>query len=333
MGKESSLCDILGRPLDDGDYVLVILRYRYSDGDGLEDAYIGRIAYGKIQVVIDGKVVKPNVHAYKLEADKQLLYDYWKTGRSIEKLYLYYGVNYRQTGTFTELLGRSLSLGDFVLCRRSTKYLTKDSLLYGVVVDTSHILTERGIRVKVGIVYKIEKPTKEEVLIHKKILTSFQNEQTLAVKGVNEGLRKGNLYKNGNKVYVYCGDYKLKVVRYNKLQSNNFISNQVWDLMGKDRFSLYIQIDCTKKLCQAFLDKLLSGNFTQEDISDYLSCKGSKLKLEYPVSLPHTYVFDKNTVLLGNYYGNINLDGFNFDYLWDRKDNRWVGSLTFVEQE
>lgn len=72
MSKGSSLCDILGRPLDDGDYVLVILRYRYSDGDGLEDAYIGRIAYGKIQVVIDGKVVKPNVHAYKLEADKPM---------------------------------------------------------------------------------------------------------------------------------------------------------------------------------------------------------------------------------------------------------------------
>lgn len=254
------ISEMYGRQLNVNDYFLCCL-YDWS----FSTVIVGRVyAEDKYMVFFNGKYhnildvnIEQYVHRnkiYKLTGVNHLFAKYHQKNMLFPDMIneLYFGIYYKTRDIFTEILGRPLYIGDFVMYKKKNAQFTARGVEYGIVVDQRHILTKFNTLKKVDLVYKVDVRTSEEDAVYKEIVSLYNQRMKDGRKvATHKELHIGDVYVRGAYTYIYIGKYHIKSnkdVRYSNVVKH-----------------VYLRLDTKRQKVAKLLIEMKNGNFSNLD--------------------------------------------------------------------
>lgn len=292
--------DRYGRPIGIGDYVLMTSSFTGND----RKMSVGRV----VDITGDSLLVQRSKKegkeklghflnsqsSYKIEVNNVEL---------LEKFVLNdggFGAG-QATPYIIDILGRKLNLGDLVLYMQGYDF-TINKLRYGILIDNKHILEYPNLIRKVGLVYKIEKPAKEEVKIYKSLSNSYnimlkkKAEAAPFAKGKNNinNLQTGDIFRKGNIVYMYIGKYFYENIKDDVSVRGKL--NKGFNTSGMD-VDLYFYFNLVKARSVSLYEDLMLGKF------DRIEEKVEKTQSRYSMTY---FAISQTKNSLGKFVGQVN---------------------------
>lgn len=290
--------EVYKRELSVGDYCLFcVTHYRF------DSVVVGKVlGDGNVYIKLNDELTvikQDDTHIYKLSGDLALFERYWNIGRQANEFVKekYMGISYKEQDRITEIFGRPLSVGDFVMYRKNNVNFTKRGIEYGVVMDTQHILCYPDKIVKAKLVYKIEARTKEEDSLYKIIVDNYKDKQIRVLQNLEHtGLEIGDIFRKRNTAYVYMGEYlytlEKEVCYSSRPHKKRFrIRSAV--------IQLYLRVNLETKSGQVLFNQLKQCDLT--GIADYIQ-KNSMIVKEFP----RCFTMNLSKIRQGEYLGNLN---------------------------
>ena len=261
--------DILNRTLNIGDYFLYcIIPWDFSV------VAVGKVEQdGNYYVRYDGKLVCVSSkdttdipicfgtkslpkNVYKLNGDNNLFDKYYNLGRNVDEFGdYYYGVSLHYVNMATDIFGRPVNIGDFVMFKKNGAF-TPSGVYFGVLIDSSHVLTPRNTKEKCKYVYKIGSRDIEESKLYKQVAQLYNESLQVKLQHTERQAPKvGDLYRKNNYALLFLGVY------ISKIEGTN---NPILNSYGRKE-GLYLIFNLKRKRDVDYLEELKSGKRTEVD--------------------------------------------------------------------
>lgn len=210
----------------------------------------------------------------------------------------------------TDILGRPVYAGDFIMYIDSYTKLSFNHIKYGIVIDAKHIFNENSTVSKVNHVFKIQDKNEVEEKIYSSIISEYKQFQYLQINKVNKELECGDVYRTNNNMYIYVGEYIFNVLVNNP---NIHFNKRVEDLVSK-KHKVYLKLNLNVKKAVNLYNSLKTFQCSQEQISKYISTSGISNYSIYLFGMPNVYEFDitekRRGMYLDSVYFPYNIDSY-----------------------
>ena len=284
--------EIQGRQVSDGDYIL----FKYDFGDEIFSRTIGKVVNGEIE--ISNKVDLKNVYipqdyllCYKIDNPLDLNIDLTNSDDLISYPLLknmnYYTILDK---SIQDLLGRQINLGDFVLYSIGGGRRCH----YGIVIDDKYVFTDKYVKKKVNMVFKIVTPIQKELDIYNQIHDEYLKLQHNLIKSSFvkkfKDLKPGDAFRKNNNLHIYLGEYKLNAYHsFDKIESLNKLKKCLNDTNCKidskhfiydvnklldNKQKVFLSINLEYKKSKKFLDKLRNKELSKKELQDFIVNSG-----------------------------------------------------------
>lgn len=208
----------------------------------------------------------------------------------------------------TDILGRPIYAGDFIMYLDNYSTFVLNHIKYGVVVDSKHIFNEKSTISKVNHVFKIPDRDEVEERVYNSLVSEYKQFQYLQINKVNKELEPGDVYRTNNRMYIYIGEYTFNILSNN---SNLHFTSKIVDLMSK-KHKVYLKLNLNVKKAVNLYNSLRTCQCSQEEISKYISTSGISNYAMYLFGMPNVYEFDitekRRGVYLETIYFPYNID-------------------------
>lgn len=208
----------------------------------------------------------------------------------------------------TDILGRPVHAGDFIMYLDSYSKLVFNHVKYGIVIDSKHIFNENSTISKVNHVFKIQDRNSIEEPIYNRLISEYKQFQYLQINKVNKELECGDVYRTNNNMYIYVGEYTFNVLADNP---NLHFTKRIEDLVLK-KHKVYLKLNLNVKKAVNLYNSLKTYQCSQEQINKYISTSGISNYAMYLFGMPNVYEFDITDRRRGMY-----LDSVYFPYSID----------------
>lgn len=224
----------------------------------------------------------------------------------------------------TDILGRPIYAGDFIMYLDSYSKLVHNHIKYGIVIDPKHIFNEKSTVSKINHVYKIVDKEFFEENIYNSLLSEYKKHQYLQINNTDKELEQGDVFRTNNNLYIYIGEYNFDIICNNT--SIDF-SDKVKDAESK-KHKVYLKFDLNRTKAVNLYNSLNNFQCSQEQITSYIKSSGISSYFTASFGMPNVYKFDISKKRRGVYMGSIYFP-YKIDCTYINKSNNLEISYKF----